>query len=58
MSADECVGTFLGASHPSHLAATALRFLYGLPLKRERFIEMLPTLRKEHHMPVMLRAAF
>jgi integrase/recombinase XerD len=36
------------------VATTALRFLYGVTLKRDRFIEMLPTPRKEHHLPVIL----
>ncbi len=39
------------------VAVTALRFLYGITLKRERFIEMLPTPRQEHHLPVILSPA-
>jgi len=39
------------------VAATALRFLYRVTLKRERVIEMLPTPRKEHHLPVILSPA-
>jgi integrase/recombinase XerD len=39
------------------VAITALRFLYGITLKRERFLEMLPTPRKEHHLPVILSPA-
>ena len=38
-------------------AITALRFLYGTTLKRERFFDMLPTPRKEHHLPVILSPA-
>jgi len=36
------------------VAMTALRFLYGVTLRRERFIEMLPMPRKEHYLPVIL----
>jgi site-specific recombinase XerD len=36
------------------VATTALRFLYGVTLKRDRCIEMLPTPRKEHFLPVIL----
>jgi site-specific recombinase XerD len=36
------------------VATTALRFLYGVTLQRERFIEILPAPRKEHHLPVIL----
>ena len=39
------------------VAATALRFLYKVTLKRERVIDMLPTPRKEHHLPVILSPA-
>ena len=39
------------------VAITALRFLYGVTLKRDRFIEMLPTPRKEHYLPVILSPA-
>jgi site-specific recombinase XerD len=39
------------------VAVTALRFLYGITLKRERFIEMLPMPRPEHHLPVILSPA-
>jgi integrase/recombinase XerD len=39
------------------VAVTALRFLYGVTLRRDRFIEMLPTPRKEHHLPVILSPA-
>jgi integrase/recombinase XerD len=39
------------------VAITALRFLYGVTLKRDRFIEMLPTPRKEHYLPVILSTA-
>ncbi len=39
------------------VAITALRFLYGITLKRERFLEMLPTPRQEHHLPVILSPA-
>lgn len=39
------------------VATTALRFLFGVTLKRDRFIEMLPTPRKEHHLPVILSPA-
>src|ERR1041385_1585675 len=39
------------------VALTALRFLYGTTLKRERFLEMLPTPRMEHHLPVILSPA-
>ena len=39
------------------VAMTALRFLYGVTLQRERFIEMLPTPRKEHYLPVILSPA-
>jgi integrase/recombinase XerD len=38
-------------------AMTALRFLYGVTLQRERFIEMLPMPRKEHYLPVILSPA-
>ena len=34
--------------------ATALLFLYKVTLKRERVLDMLPTPRKEHHLPVIL----
>ena len=33
---------------------TALRFLHGVTLQRERFIEMLPMPRKEHYLSVIL----
>jgi integrase/recombinase XerD len=36
------------------VAMTALRFLYGVTLRRERFIEMLPMPRKQHYLPVIL----
>ena len=39
------------------VAMTALRFLYGVTLQRERFIEMLPLPRKEHYLPVILSPA-
>src|SRR6516165_6060654 len=39
------------------VAMTALRFLYGVTLRRERFIEMLPMPRKEHYLPVILSPA-
>jgi site-specific recombinase XerD len=39
------------------VAMTALRFLYGVTLQRERFIEMLPMPRKEHYLPVILSPA-
>jgi len=39
------------------VAITALLFLYGVTLKRNRFIEMLPTPRKEYHLPVILSPA-
>jgi len=39
------------------VAMTALRFLYGITLQRERFIEMLPMPRKEHYLPVILSPA-
>ena len=39
------------------MAVTALRFLYGVTLKRERIIEMLPMPRPEHHLPVILSPA-
>jgi site-specific recombinase XerD len=39
------------------VAMTALRFLYGLTLRRERFIEILPMPRKEHYLPVILSPA-
>jgi integrase len=39
------------------VAMTALRFLYGVTLRRERFIEMLPMLRKEHYLRVILSPA-
>ena len=43
-----------GVSVNSRLVATtALRFLYGVTLKRDRFIELLPTPRKEHRLPVI-----
>jgi integrase len=34
-----------------------LRFLYGVALQRERFIEMLPMPRKEHYLPLILSPA-
>jgi hypothetical protein len=37
--------------------ATALLFLYKVTLKRERVLDMLPTPRKEHHLPVILSPA-
>jgi integrase len=47
-----------GVSVNSRLVATtALRFLYGVTLKRDRFIELLPTPRKEHRLPVILSPA-
>jgi integrase/recombinase XerD len=39
------------------VAMTALRFLYGVTLRRERFVEMLPMPRKEHYLPVILSPA-
>ena len=39
------------------VAMTALRFLYGVTLHRERCIEMLPMPRKEHYLPVILSPA-
>ena len=36
------------------VATTAQRFLYGVTSQRDRFIEMLPVPRKEHHLPVIL----
>ena len=39
------------------VAMTALRFLYGVTLQRERFIDMLPMPRKEHYLPVILSPA-
>jgi site-specific recombinase XerD len=39
------------------VATTALRFLYGVTLQRDRFIEMLPMPRKEHRLPVILSPA-
>jgi integrase/recombinase XerD len=39
------------------VAMTALRFLYGITLRRERFIEMLPMPHKEHYLPVILSPA-
>jgi integrase/recombinase XerD len=39
------------------VAIAALRFLFGTTLKRDRFIEMLPTPRKEHYLPVVLSPA-
>jgi integrase len=39
------------------VAMTALRFLYGVTLQRERLIEMLPMPRKEHYLPVILSPA-
>jgi integrase/recombinase XerD len=39
------------------VAMTALRFLYGVTLRRERFIEMLPMPPKEHYLPVILSPA-
>src|SRR5579864_2452627 len=39
------------------VAMTALRFLYGVTLQRERFIEMLPMPRREHYLPVILSPA-
>ena len=39
------------------VATTALRFLYGVTLQRDRFIEMLPRPRKEHRLPVILSPA-
>jgi integrase/recombinase XerD len=39
------------------VAMTALPFLYRVTLRRERFIEMLPMPRKEHHLPVILSPA-
>ena len=39
------------------VAMTALRFLYGVTVQRERFIEMLPMPRKQHYLPVILSPA-
>src|SRR3974377_2582261 len=39
------------------VAMTALRFLYGVTLQRERFIDMLPLPPKEHYLPVILSPA-
>jgi integrase/recombinase XerD len=36
------------------VAATALRFFYSITLKQDRVIEMIPTPRPEHHLPVIL----
>jgi site-specific recombinase XerD len=36
------------------VAATALRFFYSITLKRDRVVEMIPTPRPEHHLPVIL----
>jgi integrase/recombinase XerD len=36
---------------------TALRFLYGVTLRRERFVERLPMPRKEHYLPVIFSPA-
>jgi site-specific recombinase XerD len=36
------------------VAATALRFLYAVTLKQDRVIEMIPTPRQEHRLPVIL----
>jgi integrase/recombinase XerD len=36
------------------VAATALRFLYSVTLKRDRVVEMIPTPRPEHRLPVIL----
>jgi integrase/recombinase XerD len=39
------------------VAITALRFLYGITLQRERSLEMLPMPRREHHLPAILSPA-
>jgi len=36
------------------VAATALRFFYAVTLKQDRVIEMIPTPRPEHRLPVIL----
>jgi site-specific recombinase XerD len=36
------------------VAASALRFLYTVTLKQDRVIEMIPTPKAEHHLPVIL----
>jgi site-specific recombinase XerD len=36
------------------VAASALRFLYIVTLKQDRAIEMIPTPKAEHHLPVIL----
>jgi site-specific recombinase XerD len=36
------------------VAATALRFLYSVTLKRDRVLEMIPNPRPEHRLPVIL----
>src|SRR6202021_1062186 len=36
---------------------TCVGFFFRVPLKRDRFIEMLPTPRKEHYLPVILSPA-
>jgi site-specific recombinase XerD len=36
------------------VAATALRFFYAITLKQDRVIEMIPTPRPEHRLPVIL----
>jgi integrase/recombinase XerD len=37
------------------VAATALRFFYSVTLKQDRVIEMIPTPRPEHRLPVILQ---